>query len=206
MKQNFPAALKKVLAHEGGWADHPKDPGGATMKGVTLYNYRRYVNPKATKRDLRNISDAELEMIYKKHYWDVCRCDELPPGLDYVVFDFGVNSGPGRSAKFLQRILPVKVDGRIGPKTIQAVYSYDNKSAIKLLCDNRLAWLKTLKHWPTFGKGWSRRVAGVRKAGLAMSKKLGDGIGTSPSPEKTPEKKSLIDLLILIITKLLSKG
>ncbi len=88
-----------MLKHEGGWADHPKDPGGATMKGVTLATYRRHFGKNKSKRALRNISDDDLGQIYRSGYWDKCRCDRLPSGVDYAVFDAAVNSGPGRSVK-----------------------------------------------------------------------------------------------------------
>lgn len=97
MTDRFARALPLVLAHEGGWADHPRDPGGATMKGVTLATFRRYV-PNATKDKLRNISDEMLARIYREGYWDIVKGDELPPGLDYALFDWAVNSGPRRAA------------------------------------------------------------------------------------------------------------
>ena len=103
-RANFAAALSAVLLHEGGWANNPKDPGGATMKGVTLATYRRY-RPGATKEQLRNISDEELRTIYRDGYWDEVRGDDLPSGIDFATFDFAVNSGPSRAAKFLQRVL-----------------------------------------------------------------------------------------------------
>ncbi len=87
MNRNFTQSLALVLKHEGGWSDHPKDPGGATMKGVTLANFQRYVKPNATKGDLKNISDAQLSMVYRKYYWDSVSANDLPDGLDYAVFD-----------------------------------------------------------------------------------------------------------------------
>ncbi|MEZ5552415.1 MAG: glycosyl hydrolase 108 family protein [Pseudomonadales bacterium] len=88
--------------HEGGWADHPRDPGGATMKGVTLATYRRHFGAKQDKNELKNNSDKELERIYRAGYWDVCQCDRLPSGVDYAVFDAAVNSGPGHSIRWLR--------------------------------------------------------------------------------------------------------
>ncbi|MBK19052.1 MAG: hypothetical protein CMM52_09500 [Rhodospirillaceae bacterium] len=118
MKKNFENSLKHVLIHEGGWADHPRDPGGATMKGVTLATFRRHFGEAKSKRALRNISDDQLRQIYRSGYWDRCRCDQLPSGVDYAVFDAAVNSGPGRSAKWLQAVIGAKQDGGIGPKTL----------------------------------------------------------------------------------------
>ena len=168
MKENFAACLAETLRHEGGWSDHPKDPGGATMKGVTLDTYRRW-RPGATKAQLRAITDAEVAAIYRKGYWDAVNADDLPAGLDLVAFDGAVNSGPSRGAKWLQAGVGAKQDGKIGPATIAAARAYDTRTAVNRACDARLAFLKTLGTWPTFGKGWSRRVASVRSTALAMA-------------------------------------
>ncbi|RUY74008.1 glycoside hydrolase family 108 protein, partial [Mesorhizobium sp. M7A.F.Ca.CA.001.10.2.1] len=118
--RNFAHALALVLKSEGLWSDNPADPGGATMKGVTLTNFRRYVKADATKADLRKISDAQVATVYRRFYWDAVAGAELPDGVDYAVFDFAVNSGPGRAAKYLQAVVGVTQDGRIGPATIAA--------------------------------------------------------------------------------------
>ena len=169
MKRNFKKALKHVLVHEGGWADHPKDPGGATMKGVTLATYRRHFGEDRSKDNLRNIADEELEQIYRSGYWGKCRCDELPTGVDYAVFDAAVNSGPGRSAKWLQAAVGAKQDGGIGPNTLARVEEHDAIQVADTMCDRRLTFLRNLSTWPTFGKGWERRVEGVRATAVAMA-------------------------------------
>lgn len=169
MDSNFKEALKHVLVHEGGYVDHPKDPGGATNKGVTIGTYRRYINKNGTKQDLRNITDAQIEKVYYKHYWLAVAADKLPSGVDYAVFDFAVNSGPSRAAKFLQKIVGVAQDGKIGPLTVKAVNAGNAKWIIDQLCGKRLAWLKTLKTWPTFGRGWTVRVSGVETDALEMA-------------------------------------
>lgn len=177
MNRNFERALPLVLKHEGGFANHPKDPGGATMKGVTLATFRRY-KPGATVADLKAISPNILAQIYRDGYWNEVNGDDLPAGVDYAVFDFAVNSGPGRAAEYLQAVAGVAQDGRVGPQTIAAVAKLDPASVINSLCNRRLAFLKRLKTWPTFGKGWESRVAGVRKEALAM---VGSN-ATAPEP------------------------
>jgi lysozyme family protein len=169
MDRNFARALSLVLKSEGGWSDNPADPGGATMKGVTLASFRRYVDPKGTRDDLRHITDAQLATCYRKFYWDAVAGDNLPDGVDYATFDFAVNSGPGRAAKYLQAVAGVPQDGGIGPATLAAVGKLPSGAIIDNLCDNRLAFLKRLPTWPDFGKGWSSRVESVRKASLAMT-------------------------------------
>lgn len=168
MRYNFDKSLKFVLKHEGGYVDHPKDPGGATNKGVTLYTFKRYINKNATKQDLKNITDNQISYIYKRHYWDACKCDDLPSGIDYAVFDFAVNSGPRRSIQFSQRVLGVEPDGAVGPITLTAFNSVNVEQFIKKLCDNRLAWLRRLSTWKYFGKGWTNRVRDVEKHALEI--------------------------------------
>jgi len=169
MKDNFESSLQQVLVHEGGWADHPKDPGGATMKGVTLMTFRRHFGADKSKDELRNITDEQLHQIYRAGYWDKCHCDELPGGVDYAVFDAAVNSGPGRGAKWLQGTVGAKQDGGIGPKTLAKVKEHHSVHIIDNICDRRLTFLRSLANWATFGKGWSRRVEGVRSSAIPMA-------------------------------------
>ena len=169
MKSNFKASLAHVLVSEGGWADHPEDPGGPTMKGITLAVFKRHFGQDKKKDDLRNISDAQLAEIYASGYWEKCRCDDLPEGLDYTVFDGAVNSGPGRSAKWLQKAVGAKTDGSIGPKTLARVSESDPVLTIEHICDERLTFLKKLSTWSSFGKGWQRRVERVRATALVMA-------------------------------------
>ncbi|WP_192251495.1 glycoside hydrolase family 108 protein [Mesorhizobium caraganae] len=169
MDRNFARALALVLKSEGGWSDNSADPGGATMKGVTLANFRRYVKADAGKADLREISDEQVATVYRRFYWDAVAGAELPGGVDYAVFDFAVNSGPGRAAKYLQAAVGAVQDGRIGPATLRAVGARPLGAVIDDLCDARLAFLRRLPTWPVFGKGWSDRVRSVRSQALLMS-------------------------------------
>lgn len=172
MQSNQKKSLGLVLEHEGGYVNHPKDPGGATNKGVTQKTYDAYRQRKGLAlRSVRGITQEELLEIYDQQYWDKVQGDKLPEGLDYCVFDYGVNSGPSRAAKDLQRELGVSADGVIGLQTLAVI---DGMSGLELetliirLCDRRLRFLKSLKTWGTFGKGWASRVAGVREHSIAM--------------------------------------
>lgn len=170
MRSNFDKALAAVLAHEGGYVNHPKDPGGATNRGVTqtVYNDWRVANGLAEK-NVRDISDAEVMAIYKRRYWDAVRGDDLPAGVDYCLFDFAVNSGTSRAARYLQEAVGVDVDGKIGPVTIGAAKAEFPQDLISAICDARMAFLKRLTTFATFGKGWSRRVEDVRCKARAMA-------------------------------------
>jgi lysozyme family protein len=172
-KNNFDLVLSETLKHEGGWSNNPKDPGGATMKGITIATYRQYY-PNATKEQLRNISDADVKMIYRKGYWDKVKADELPSGLDLVIFDAAVNSGPSRSIKWLQEALGVTVDGKIGPATIAKAKTSDVEATIRKALALRLAFMKRAKDakgnllWDTFKNGWTARITAVTSAALQL--------------------------------------
>jgi lysozyme family protein len=170
MKSNFDRALALVLRHEGGWSDHPSDPGGATMKGVTLATYRRYINAKGTKDDLRHITNAQLATVYRKHYWQKVGCDGLASGVDYATFDFAVNSGPVRARTYLLKAI-----------------GGDDATTIERMCDARMQFLRGLKTWPTFGKGWTSRVDGVRREALRMTLPSRAPI-PAPKPKPAPSK------------------
>lgn len=165
MSSNYSTVIPLVLAHEGGYVNHPKDPGGATNKGVTQGTYDSHRRRKGLpKRSVRQITEAEVQEIYRTQYWDKVAGDELPAGVDYAVFDFAVNSGPSRAVKVLQRIVGAAVDGIIGDETISktcAAAAADEEALIVEYCNRRLAFMKSLRTWSTFGKGWSRRVMGA---------------------------------------------
>lgn len=167
---NFEQSLTEVLKEEGGYVNHPKDPGGATNMGVTQRVYDDYRKRRGlTARPVRQIDTAEVKAIYQASYWYLARCEELPPGIDHVVFDGAVNSGVKQSVKWLQRALGVRDDGIIGPTTINAALAADKVELVDAICDARLAFLKVLDTWPTFGRGWQRRVARVRSFGKALA-------------------------------------
>lgn len=185
MDRNFSRALALVLKSEGGWSDNPADPGGATMKGVTLANFRRFVKPDATKAELREITDEQVATVYRRFYWDTIAGAELPEGVDYAVFDFAVNSGPGRATKYLQAAVGTAQDGRLGPATLRAVRARPAGTIIDDLCDARLTFLKRLPTWPIFGKGWSDRVGSVRSRALLMS---GGFVQPAPAASTAPQQ------------------
>jgi len=176
----FPAALSRLLVHEGGYTNHPSDPGGPTNFGITLYDYRACVKPDATAFDVKAMRLDDARRIYRAKYWDAMRCDALPAGVDYAVFDYGVNSGIGRSGKVLRRVLKLPDStSAVSDAVIAAARAADAKVLIAAICDERLRFLKSLKTWSVFGKGWGRRVADVRAAALAMAE------GAEAAPTQT---------------------
>jgi lysozyme family protein len=166
---SYDEALKRVLVHEGGYSDHPSDPGGPTNWGITIHDARAYWRKDATAADVRNMPIDVAKDIYRSKYWDAMRCDDLPAGVDYAVFDYGVNSGIARAAKVLQRFVGANVDGEIGPDTIAATAPADAAELINQICDERLAFLQSLRTWGVFGNGWGRRVREVRAAAVSMA-------------------------------------
>lgn len=170
MKSNFDKALAAVLVHEGGFVNNPKDPGGMTNLGCTKATWEEYCGHPVNERTMRALTPGDVAPLYKRKYWDKICGDDLPDGVDYVVFDCAINSGPGRAAKFLQSCVGVEPDGGIGPKTLAAVKAFDAKQLVQDYSKRRLSFMMDLPTWATFGKGWSRRVNEVEATGLSMVK------------------------------------
>jgi lysozyme family protein len=162
MKSNFNDCLTRLLKDEGGYTNDPRDPGGATNYGITLKDYRLYINSQGTANDVRNMKLNDAQRIYKSKYWDALNCDSLSSGVDYSVFDYGVNSGLGRPRKDLQRF-----KDKTGADLINAIN------------DERMAFLRSLGTFGTFGKGWTRRVTGVRAHSLELASKKDNATGSS---------------------------
>lgn len=166
---NYDESLRRLLADEGGYTNHPSDPGGPTNFGITIADYRKYVRPGATAADVRAMKLSEAKQIYRAKYWDAQSCDKLPSGVDYAIFDYGVNSGIGRSGKVLRRVLGLPDNTSVvTADVIAAAIRRDPRALAAAICDERLAFLQRLKTWPTFGKGWGRRVVGVKAASFKM--------------------------------------
>lgn len=161
---NFPAALKFVLEHEGGWSNHPADPGGATNFGITLATYRRWRDrPALTAGDLRDIGHDEVRAIYEVEYWNAVHADELPSGVDLAVFDMGVNAGVRRSALQLQTAIGMtgrQLDGAIGPVTLAAVREGNDARTVASLGELHEGHYRGLTTFAVFGRGWMRRLDG----------------------------------------------
>jgi lysozyme family protein len=168
-ERSFEAALPHLFRHEGGFADHPRDPGGATKYGITPATLAAWREANVTRTDVRRLTSEEAGAIYKARYWDAVRGDDLPAGVDYCVFDAAVNSGPGRAAKWLQAAVRVAQDGVIGPRTLAAAAARNPRALIDDICDVRLAFLRGLSSFSVFGRGWERRVGDVRRIAGAMA-------------------------------------
>lgn len=161
-RSHFDKALAVILKHEGGYVNHPRDPGGITNLGVTKKTWEGWTGAPASPLQMRNLTPAQVAPLYRKNYWDRLRCDEMPAGVALTVFDFGVNAGPARAALLLQRIVGTAADGKIGPATLNAVRQYCRlKSPAELIraySESRRNYYRRLKTFATFGKGWLRRV------------------------------------------------
>lgn len=152
MQSNYNYSLQQVLKSEGGYTNDPKDPGGPTNYGITIADYRMYVNKNGTANDVKNMHLADAQSIYRSKYWNKVNGDKLPSGVDYCVFDYGVNSGVSRANKIYAQL---KTNDPV--KTINAI------------CDERLRFLQSLRTWSHFGKGWGSRVASVRQNSLKLA-------------------------------------
>ena len=169
MKSNFEDCLARVLASEGGFVNHPKDPGGMTNLGCTKATWEEFVGHPVSEADMRALTPDDVAPLYKRKYWDRASCDLLPSGLDYAVFDAAINSGPGKAVKWLQEVAGTPVDGVVGRKTLAAVDAFSPLEIIAQYNDRRLQFLESLPTWPTFGKGWGNRISHVQSVASLLA-------------------------------------
>jgi lysozyme family protein len=178
----FERCVAIVLKHEGGYVDHPSDPGGATNHGISL-RYARTLGSMldldddgdVDKHDILLVTPAKAALVYRQWFWADVRGDDLPAGIDLCMFDFAVNSGPSRAIKYAQQVVRVEADGFIGPVTMAALQKADPRSFIMHYQEDRESFLRSLRNpktgllqWNTFGRGWKHRVDDVKQAALAM--------------------------------------
>ena len=167
-QENYEKCLETILHHEGGYVNHPKDPGGETNLGVTKRVYEEW----GGEKDMKDLTVDDVAPIYKKNYWDRVKGDDLPSGLDLCVFDFGVNAGTGRAAKYLQNMIGTTADGAIGPATLRAVANYVESEGIETAVRNyqevRQSYYEQLSTFDTFGRGWTRRVNETTELAIEM--------------------------------------
>ena len=168
MRENFEKSLAELLKHEGGFVNHPSDPGGATNLGVTQAVWEDWIDRVVSEENMKALTPAKVAPLYREMYWDRIKGDKLPSGVDYLVFDAAVNSGVSRAAKWLQMTVGAVADGAIGEQTLKQVLLTNPQMIIDKYCSIRLEFLKGRSTWPTFGKGWERRVEEVRVTALKM--------------------------------------
>ena len=166
MNSNWEKSFALMLKSEGGYVDHPNDPGGRTNLGVTQAVWENWVGRASGEKEMRALTPEMVKPLYKKKFWDACKCDNLPSGIDYLVFDFAVNAGPGRSAKTLQKVVGVNPDGAIGPITLAAVAN--TKDLIEKFSDEKATFYKSLPTFSSFGNGWLNRIAHVKRDAYLM--------------------------------------
>jgi len=159
MKENFNEALKAILKHEGGFVNHKLDPGGMTNLGVTKKVWEEWVGKPVGEKEMRALTPDTVGPMYKKKYWDAVKADDLPDGLDYLMFDFAINAGPGRAIKTMQKAIGSTPDGAIGPKTMAALKAANQNELVAKFSAEKEAFYRSLPTFATFGKGWLRRVA-----------------------------------------------
>ncbi|ATR23221.1 hypothetical protein CTJ15_20385 [Roseomonas sp. FDAARGOS_362] len=168
-EERFDRCLAVVLQQEGGFVNDPQDPGGATNMGITRDVLSAFRDRAVTVDEVRDLSRAEAREIYRARYWTPMRCAELPPGVDLGVFDFGVNAGPSRAVKLLQKAVGVMADGSIGPITLAAARALEAERLIASFSEARLAYYRSLDGFARFGRGWANRTEAVRMAALRMA-------------------------------------
>lgn len=168
MNSNWQKSFEMMLKSEGGYVNNPADPGGMTNLGVTKATWENWVGRASDEAEMRGLTPEKVAPLYKNKFWDMCRCDDLPSGVDYLVFDFAVNAGPGRSAKILQTAVGATPDGGIGPMTLAAVAKYDANELVEKFSQAKEDFYRSLPTFGTFGKGWLNRVADVKLKASSM--------------------------------------
>lgn len=184
MAEFTPQIQSYILASEGSYVDHKADPGGATNMGITLNTLKAWRGTPVSKQDVRNLTKKEALEIYEAQYWKAVGADKLPNGLDYAVADYGINSGPARAVKDLQRVLGVSADGVIGVQTLAALKNRSTVRLIEDLCERRLKFVQGLSTYATFGRGWKSRIDGVRTKATALAM----GVETNSTPPTSEGK------------------
>jgi len=168
MNHNFDTCLDMLLKHEGGYVNHPEDPGGMTNLGVTKRTYDEFHGTDIDEEGMRKLKKSDVEPIYRSNYWNRCRCQDLPSGVDWAVFDFAVNAGTGRAAKALQQAVEAEQDGSIGPLTLMKVKDHEVVNIINRIAIYREQFYRSLSNFDTFGKGWIRRNDETRRQAIHM--------------------------------------
>lgn len=198
-RETLPEALRLMFGHEGGYSNNRSDPGGPTKYGITHRTLAAHRGvPSVTAAQVKALTLKEAEEIYRRSYWTQSGGDLLPAGLDYAAFDYGVNSGPARAVKSLQKVVGVTQDGIVGGQTLAAVERYPGgvQALIRAYCDERMRFLRGLKTWGSFGRGWTNRVNDVKRNATRMA----DGaqpVETAPVPagKANPADRSVVDIV-----------
>lgn len=199
MQINFDESLRRLLISEGGYTNHPSDPGGPTNYGITIYDARKYaaefgwiVGRAVTTQDIKDMPLWFAKKVYDAKYWHSQLCHLLASGVDYAIFDYGVNSGIGRSGKVLKRVLGMDASSSVvTPDVVAAVERVGAVKVINAVMDERLHFLQALNTWPVFGAGWGRRVVEVRAASLHMAQAAPFVTAPSITPESGSEKGTI---------------
>lgn len=147
----FDEAFEQLIGHEGGYVHHPRDPGGETKFGISKRSY--------PAEDIAGMTIMRAREIYRRDFWDRCQCDQLPGWIAGQVFDAAVNSGVRQASIWLQRAVGAQPDGVIGAATIATARRADPGTAVARFNSVRLMFMTDLPTWPTFGRGWARRIA-----------------------------------------------
>ena len=167
---DFKECLDLVLKSEGGFCNHPSDPGGMTNLGVTKKVWEEFVGHPVSEVDMRALTPEKVAPLYEQKYWRTCYCEVLPRGLSFLIFSMGINAGPGRGVKLLQSCLGGVADGVIGPRTMELIKSLNVTDLIQKYSNARRDYYKSLKTFDVFGKGWLARVDREEKEALEMAK------------------------------------
>lgn len=168
MLSNFKQSFEMMLGSEGGFVNNPADPGGMTNLGVTKATWENFIGRQSDEKEMRGLTPYKVEPLYRNKYWNAVRGDDLPSGIDYLVFDFAVNAGIGRSIKTLQSAVGTQPDGDFGLLTMAAVQLISPQELIEKFSQAKESFYRSLDTFDTFGKGWLNRIEEVKVKASAM--------------------------------------
>lgn len=167
---DFDTIMIHIFEYEGGYVDHPRDPGGATNMGITFRTLEGWLGYPITKQDVKDLSKSTAKEIYRARYWNAVEADTMPPGLNMVLMDAAVNSGPSASIRWVQRALGVTADGILGPVTRKAISEADTKTLVIASLNERRKSVRQFRNYDVFGRGWENRINNVEHRALELVK------------------------------------
>lgn len=176
MRRNFQRILdEQIFPWEGGYVDHPRDPGGATNMGITIHTLKALdmdldMDGDVDKDDVKNVTKEVASAIYKLQYWDEVEGDRAPSGVDAVLMDGAVNSGPRASVRWLQRAMGITADGILGPVTRKAISNSNPTVLVDRAIEERLKSVRSFRNYDVFGEGWENRIAHLKEYANALAR------------------------------------
>ncbi len=210
-EQAYPRIIDKIFEVEGGYVNHPSDPGGPTNMGITLNTLRAWRGKRVTARDVKNLSKQEAADIYERNYFNKVKAGVMPACVAMQVFNTAVLSGPKRGGEMVQKALNVlgervDVDGVIGPQTLGAIFDVDEAALAEAHHDQFMGYLRGLRHWNKFGRGWTRRMNNIHGLASELAQEPPPPVPQSDNAETEQSSAPAASTTVTAVSAYLFKG